>query len=104
MRVQSIFYLIELTQKSLSRLVCGSLDVKGIEILLVLYSAGDICNDLLEVALLRLIHFFLMLDLKVEQDAMIDLALIPCPLIIVEVLDRRGLEERIVVTYKNTCD
>ena len=45
-----------------------------------------------------------MLDLKVEEDAMIYLALIPCPLIIVEVLDRRGLEERIVVTYENTCD
>ena len=63
---------------------------------------GDICDDLLEVTLLRLVHFFLMLDLKVEQDAMIDLALIPCPLIIIEVLNRRGLEERIVVTYKYT--
>ena len=65
---------------------------------------GNICDDLLEVTLLRLVNFFLMLDLKVEKDAMIDLTLIPCPLIIVEVLDRRGLEERIVVTNKNACD
>ena len=79
----------------------GSLDVKRIEILLILYSVGDICDDLLEVTLLRLVDFFLMLDLEVKQDAMIDLALIPCPLVIVEMLNRRGLEERIVITYKN---
>lgn len=79
----------------------GSLDVKRIEILLILYCVGDICDDLLEVTLLRLVDFFLMLDLEVKQDAMIDLALIPCPLVIVEMLNRRGLEERIVITYKN---
>ena len=79
----------------------GSLDVKRIEILLILYCVGDICDDLLEVTLLRLVDFFLMLDLEVKQDAMIDLTLIPCPLVIVEMLNRRGLEERIVITYKN---
>jgi len=45
-----------------------------------------------------------MLDLKIEKDAMVDLALIPSPLVVIEVLNRRGHEEWIVVADDNTCN
>ena len=45
-----------------------------------------------------------MLNLKVEKDAMVDLALVPCPLIVIEVLYRRRHEEWIVVADNETCN
>lgn len=44
-----------------------------------------------------------MLDFKVKENSVIDLTLIPCPLIIVEVLLGERLEEGIVVANNNTA-
>ena len=88
-------------EKSLSSFSC-SLNVKSVKILLILNGPGDIGDDLLEVALLRHVHFLLMLDLKVEEEPMIDLTLIPCPLIVVEMLNGGRVEEWIVISGNNT--
>jgi hypothetical protein len=45
-----------------------------------------------------------MFDFKIKENSVVDLALVPSPLIVVEVLLRKGLEERIVVAYDDAAD
>jgi len=61
--------------------------------LLFLDSPGHIGNNLLEVAGHGLIEIFLVLNFKIEENSVIDLALIPSPLVVEEVLFRERLEE-----------
>jgi len=61
--------------------------------LLFLDSSGHISNNLLEVAGHGLIEIFLVLNFKIEENSVIDLALIPSPLVVEEVLFRERLEE-----------
>ena len=44
-----------------------------------------------------------MLNLKVEKDTMVDLALVPSPLVIIEVLNWRRHEEWVVIADDETC-
>lgn len=83
---------------SLISLCSNSLDVEGIKVLLILYSAGYVSDNLFEVALLRLVHFFLVLNLKVEKDTMVNLALIPSPLVVKKAINGGRLEEGVVVS------
>jgi hypothetical protein len=70
--------------------------------LLFLNSPWDVCDNLLEVAGHRVIELFLVLNFKIEENSMIDLAFIPSPLVVKEVLLWQRLEERVVVTNYDT--
>jgi hypothetical protein len=45
-----------------------------------------------------------MFDFKIKENSVIDLALIPSPLIVIEVLFGERLKERIVVANDDTAD
>lgn len=45
-----------------------------------------------------------MFDFKIEENSVVNLALIPCPLIIVEVFLWEGLKERIVISDNDAAN
>jgi len=88
-----LYKLFKLENHSLVGLSSDPLDIERVKILLILDSAGNVSDNLLEIALLRLVHLFLVLNLEVEKDAMVDLALVPGPLVIEEALNWGRVEE-----------
>jgi hypothetical protein len=45
-----------------------------------------------------------MFDFKIKENSVIDLALVPCPLIVIEVVFGERLKERIVVANDDAAD
>ena len=81
----------------------NSLDVEGVKVLLFLNRARNVSDDLLEVAGHRVVKLLLMLDLKIVENPVIDLALVPSPLIVIKMLNWQWLKERVVVSCDNTA-